>query len=95
VRDEHPEYELTPSEYFRRQLYGCFWFEQKSALAAIDVLPDNIMFETDYPHPTCMHPGPRTAATRPREYAQELLGGLPDDVIRKVLYETAAKVYGI
>ena len=27
--------------------------------------------------------------------AQELLGGLPEDVIRKVLYETAAKVYGI
>jgi predicted TIM-barrel fold metal-dependent hydrolase len=95
VRDEHPEYDLTPSEYFRRQLYGCFWFEQHSALAAIDVLPDNIMFETDYPHPTCMHPGPRTAATRPREYAQKLLGGLPEDVIRKVLYETAAKVYGI
>jgi hypothetical protein len=42
-----------------------------------------------------MHPGPRTAATRPREYAQALLGGLPEDVIRKVLYETAAKVYGI
>ncbi|HEX7095366.1 MAG TPA: amidohydrolase family protein, partial [Acidimicrobiales bacterium] len=26
IRDEHPEYDLLPSEYFRRQIYGCFWF---------------------------------------------------------------------
>ena len=25
--EEHPEYELLPSEYFVRQIYGCFWFE--------------------------------------------------------------------
>ncbi len=27
------------------------------------------MFETDYPHPTCQHPGPQTPAQRPRDYA--------------------------
>ena len=32
VRLEHPEYDLLPSEYFRRQIYGCFWFERESAL---------------------------------------------------------------
>lgn len=95
VRDEHPEYDLKPSEYFRRQVYGCFWFEEASAQFAISQYPDNIMFESDYPHPTCMHPGPRTAATRPREYATRILGGMPDDVVRKVLWENAANVYGL
>ena len=27
VPQEHPEYDLLPSEYFKRQIYGCFWFE--------------------------------------------------------------------
>ena len=30
VLDEHPEYDLLPSEYFRRQIYGCFWFEARA-----------------------------------------------------------------
>src|SRR4051794_21249738 len=95
VRDEHPEYDLLPSEYFRRQIYGCFWFEQQGALDAIAQYPDNILFESDYPHPTCQHPGPRTPGRRPRDYAQELLGGLPDDVVRKVLHDNAAAIYGV
>ena len=70
VRDEHPEYDLLPSEYFRRQIYGCFWFEQQVALDAIAQYPDNILFESDYPHPTCQHPGPRTPGQRPRDYAE-------------------------
>src|SRR4029078_7261304 len=95
VRDEHPEYDLLPSEYFRRQIYGCFWFERQGALDAIAQYPDNILFESDYPHPTCQHPGPRTPGQRPRDYAQELLGGLPDDVVRKVLHDNAAAVHGV
>jgi predicted TIM-barrel fold metal-dependent hydrolase len=95
VRDEHPEYDLLPSEYFRRQIFGCFWFERQGALDAIAQYPENILFESDYPHPTCQHPGPRTPGQRPRDYAQELLGSLPDDVVRKVLHDNAAAVYGV
>ena len=97
MRDEHPEYDLLPSEYFRRQIYGCFWFEQQVALDAIAQYPDNILFETDYPHPTCQHPGPahaRPAAARLR--AADVLG----DAARrrrcaKVLHDNAAAVYGL
>ncbi|MGH3804983.1 MAG: amidohydrolase family protein, partial [Pseudonocardiaceae bacterium] len=43
VHKEHPNYELLPSEYFKRQIFGCFWFEQASALSAIDQIgADNI-----------------------------------------------------
>jgi uncharacterized protein len=93
VRDEHPEYDLLPSEYFQRQVYGCFWFEEQTALDAIRKYPDNILFETDYPHPTCQHPGPRTPAQRPRDYAERVFSQLPEDVTRKVLHDTAAKLY--
>jgi predicted TIM-barrel fold metal-dependent hydrolase len=92
---EHPEYDLLPSEYFRRQLYGCFWFEKEAALDAIAKYPDNILFETDYPHPTCQHPGPKTPAQRPRDYAEQLFSGVSDEVTEKVLWGNAAKVYGL
>ncbi|HEY3723004.1 MAG TPA: amidohydrolase family protein [Acidimicrobiia bacterium] len=95
VLDEHPEYDLLPSEYFRRQVYGCFWFEEESAVNAIGRYPENILYETDYPHPTCQHPGPRTPAQRPRDYATRVLGALPDDVLAKVLHDNAARVYGL
>ena len=92
---EHPEYNLLPSEYFRRQLYGCFWFEEKSALAAIELYPDNILYETDFPHPTCQHPGAFTPAQWPRDYASTLLANVPADVTAKILHHTAAKLYGL
>lgn len=95
VRVEHPEYDLLPSEYFRRQIYGCFWFERDSAIEAIERYPDNIMFETDYPHPTCQHPGPQSPAEWPRDYASGVLGKLPEHVLATVLHDTAASIYRI
>ena len=62
VRRDRPEYDLLPSEYFRRQIHGCFWFEHEAARHAIERYPDNILYETDYPHPTCQYPSPPTPA---------------------------------
>jgi predicted TIM-barrel fold metal-dependent hydrolase len=93
VRREHPEMDLKPSEYFRRQIYSCFWFEEQSALSVIDQFADNILYETDYPHPTSMSPGPASIARVPRDYIRETLGGLPDATLVKVLHDNAARVY--
>jgi predicted TIM-barrel fold metal-dependent hydrolase len=94
VTQEHPEYDLLPSEYFRRQIYGCFWFEQDTALQAIELLgPDNVLYETDFPHPTSMTPGPATFAQAPRDYANAALGTLPPDSLRKILHDNAARIY--
>ena len=60
----HPERDLLPSEYFRRQVYGSFWFEQDSALRIIDLIQDNVMYETDFPHPTSITPGPSSSPRR-------------------------------
>ena len=34
MREERPEFELLPSEYFHRQVYGCWFFEETRAAAA-------------------------------------------------------------
>ena len=95
VAKEHPEYDLIPSEYFRRQIYGSFWFENKGLRGALDAFPDNLMWETDYPHPTCQFPGPATSAQRPSEYAEWALGDVDDATLRKVLQDTPARIYGL
>ena len=46
------------------------------------------MFETDFPHPTCLYP-------EVRKVVNESLDGQPERVQRKVLYETAARLYGV
>ncbi|MBM4385244.1 MAG: amidohydrolase [Deltaproteobacteria bacterium] len=95
VRGEHPEYDLLPSDYFRRQIYTSFWFEEAGLEKAIELYPDNIMFETDYPHPTCQAPGPASAGTHPRIYAEKALAGVPESSLAKVLQTTAQKLYGL
>ena len=94
VHLEHPEYELLPSEYFRRQIYGCFWFEKEALPYAIERLgPDNILYETDFPHPTSMSPGPATSAVAPRIYIDEAFSGIDEETTRKILHDNAARLY--
>jgi predicted TIM-barrel fold metal-dependent hydrolase len=95
VREEHPEYDLLPSDYFRRQIYASFWFEEAGVAKAIELFPDNILFETDYPHPTCQAPGPASAGTHPRLYAEKALAGIPEPALAKVLQTTAQRIYGL
>ncbi len=95
VHREHPEYDLIPSEYFRRQVYGCFWFEEAGLEKALELYPDNLLFETDYPHPTSMSVGPASSAVHPREYAERVLGGVPESTAEKVLHRNAARLYGL
>ena len=97
VADEHPEYDLLPTEYFRRQIYGCFWFERGRPWSRrCSRYPDNILFETDYPHPTCQHPGPRTPGRRARATTpRRRSASCPTTSCSKVLHDNAAALYGV
>jgi len=98
VRREHPEYDLLPSEYFRRQLYASFWFETERAgiETAIRLYPDNIMWETDFPHATSQAPGLKTGWGRhPRDYAEDSLAFLGAERLKKVLHGNAAHVFNL
>jgi predicted TIM-barrel fold metal-dependent hydrolase len=80
---------MTPLDYFRRQVYGCFWFESRDISHSIRQLGvDNCMFESDFPHPTCLYP-------HPLEQAEEGLASLTGEERRKVLSANAARVYNL
>jgi predicted TIM-barrel fold metal-dependent hydrolase len=80
---------MKPSDYFRRQIYGCFWFEIPILPMVLDVLgDDHVMFETDYPHPTCLYPDPRARLVE----LEPRIGG---DSLRKVLCDNAAGLYRV
>ena len=80
---------MTPQEYFRRQIFACFWFESEDVVNTIRRLGiDNCMFETDFPHPTCLHPNPL-------DHAKPWLLKLTPEERRKVLSLNAASVYNI
>ncbi|MCP4905866.1 MAG: amidohydrolase [bacterium] len=78
-----------PSEYFPDHFWGCFWFEKIAPAHLIDVVgEDNVLFETDYPHPTCLYPDVQ-------EYIAEISTGWSETRKRKILQDNAAELYGI
>ena len=81
--------QMPPSEYFKRQVYGCFWFEKTAPKKLIEsVGEDNIMFETDFPHPTCLYPDVQG-------YLKEVTANWSDTTKRKILRDNAAQLYKI
>ena len=83
---------LMPSDYFRRQVYSTFWFE-KEALELLPKYQDSVMFETDFPHPTSLHPGPPGYAPAPAEVIRRDTEIVGESVMRKVLHDNASRVY--
>jgi uncharacterized protein len=93
AHQRYPE-RLLPSEYFRRQVYTMFWFE-KDSLELLPKYEDNVMFETDFPHPTSLHPGPASYSPLPSEIIRRDTEIVGEAVMRKVLQDNACRVYHI
>jgi len=51
------------------------------------------MFETDFPHPTSLSPGPASESPNPRVVIEQSLAGFPDELVGKVLQHTATDLY--
>lgn len=84
---EGRSFNLKPSEYFRRNFYACFWFEQTDLSHMLHrVGVDNCLFETDFPHPTGLYP---------IENLEGRLSNLTAEERNKVLSANAAKLYNI
>jgi predicted TIM-barrel fold metal-dependent hydrolase len=89
VRRDRPYFTLKPSEYFARQVYGCFFFEEYAPQRLLDLIgEDRVLFETDYPHPVCLY-------GNVREKIAAGLAGQPAHVQRKLLFENAARLYRV
>ncbi|MHB1582421.1 MAG: amidohydrolase family protein [Acidimicrobiales bacterium] len=81
---------MPPSDYFRRQMHSCFWFERHGLAEAAAVVGwDHLMFETDYPHPTCTYPDGL-------QVAEEALAGIGDPAARRaIMGGNASRLYRI
>jgi uncharacterized protein len=78
---------LTPKEFFRRNIYATMWFEHSDLLNVVAAVgEDNILFETDFPHPTCLYPDPLGTAAKN-------MAALSPTAQRKILGENAATLY--
>ncbi len=78
---------LSPSEYFARQIFATTWFEHTKLVSLVaSVGEDNIMFETDFPHPTCLYPDPL-------RQANDNMRDLSATTRNKILSGNATKLY--
>jgi predicted TIM-barrel fold metal-dependent hydrolase len=79
--------ERLPSEYFATNFYACFWFERRDLSRQIKAMGvDNVLFETDFPHPVCLYP---------IDDIDQAMSGLTEAEKVKVLSGNAAKVYNL
>ena len=80
-----------PKEYFLDHIYSCFWFERTGVKYFVEALgANNLMSETDYPHPTCLWPSPM-------EYQAETMrrAGVTPAQIKRMMQDNAAELYNI
>ncbi len=90
VREENPDFDMLPSEYFARNIYACYWFEQIAPRRLVDkVGEDNIMFETDFPHPTSLY------GSEVHRRIDEGLADCEERIRRKILWDNARDLYKI
>lgn len=78
-----------PSEYFRSNMYATFWFENnRNKLPDLieAVGEDSILFETDFPHPTCLYPDPLGTV-------EAKMSTLSPEARRKIMGENARQLY--
>lgn len=83
------ELDRAPSEYFKTNWFATIWFEtgRGNLQELVDkVGEDNIMFETDFPHPTALWP-------KPLEHVHEAMATLRPECRRKILAENGKKLY--
>jgi len=79
---------LLPSEYIKRQVWATFIKDSIFINGLEHFGADNIMWSSDYPH---------RAATWPRsqEFVSDTFGSLDEVTRRKIVHDTAARVYGL
>jgi predicted TIM-barrel fold metal-dependent hydrolase len=84
---------LLPSEYFARQCYCTFWFDQV-ALPLLAHYPENFMFSTDFPHPIGLSPGPCAGTDlMPSEWVRRAFSTVDKSLADNATYWNAARLY--
>jgi uncharacterized protein len=78
-----------PTEYFHDHIYVTFWFERVGPTKLLDDIGvNNVLVETDIPHPTCIYPNAR-------QRIAEVMAQLDPASRRRVLQDNAIELYGL
>jgi predicted TIM-barrel fold metal-dependent hydrolase len=88
--NSRPEFDRLPSEYFADQVYITFWFEKFAVRELVGgaIPAGNVMWETDFPHPTCLY------GDIPARLA-ETFAGIDDETRRRLVWDNAVALYGL
>lgn len=81
------DYELTPSQLFRRQCYFNSWYDELAPFVSY-VGADNILWSSNFPLVSSTWP-------RTREIIDQCFVGLSDQDRRRILWQNAANLYRI
>jgi uncharacterized protein len=85
--DEAALQQRRPTEYFRDHIFVMFWFERLAPSTMLEQIGiNNVLVETDVPHPTCLYPGAR-------EHFASVMAKVPAHVRQRVLQDNAAELY--
>jgi predicted TIM-barrel fold metal-dependent hydrolase len=89
MRDQGIPYEVPLFELFQRQIYACTWFDKRLLPESARLLGiDNVLYETDFPHPTCVYPDPLN-------FIADAAAGFTPEERAKVFGLNAARLYNI
>jgi predicted TIM-barrel fold metal-dependent hydrolase len=59
VKENLPGMTTSVLDLFREHFFICYWAEREGLVEIVRrVGANNVLFETDYPHPTCLYPDP-------------------------------------
>ena len=82
---EHPDLKMRPTEYFKRNVFVACRGDEMTLRSVVELVgDDNLVFNTDYPHPDGTWPwGMQRLHEQP----------IPDDSKRKILWDNAARAF--
>lgn len=90
TKNDLARFKREPREMFVDQIFVSYWFENEQCIDHYikEFGSTNLLFETDFPHPTSLYP-------EVREKAAETLGNQSEEAQRNILYRNAERVYGV
>jgi predicted TIM-barrel fold metal-dependent hydrolase len=84
---EHPELRMSPTDYFRRQVYVAARGDERTLPSVVQLVGDgNVVFNTDYPHPD---------GTFPEGLERFEAQPIPEASKRRILWDNAARAFGL
>jgi len=87
VPDAAKTLKRRPTEYFKDHIYTTFWFEEFGVKQFVEALgANNLLFLTDYPHPTALYVGWEERLAR-------TLARLEPAARRRVMQDNAVELY--